>query len=58
MVLGEDPLNKEYIWHKVYNLLRDSGQKGMPVQSLSGVDIALWDILGKKSKLPLYQLIH
>ena len=57
MVLGEDPLNKEYIWHKVYNLLRDSGQKGMPVQAISGLDIALWDILGKKAKLPLYQLI-
>jgi len=57
IVSGEDPTNKEKIWHKVYNLLRDSGQKGMPVQALSGLDIALWDILGKKSKLPLYQLI-
>jgi len=57
MVLGEDPINKEKIWHKVYNLLRDSGQKGMPIQALSGLDIALWDILGKKSKLPLYKLI-
>ena len=57
MVLGEDPANKEKIWHKVYNLLRDSGQKGMPVQAISGLDIALWDILGKKSKLPLYQLV-
>jgi len=57
IVLGEDPTNKEKIWHKVYNLLRDSGQKGMPVQAISGLDIALWDILGKKSKLPLYQLV-
>jgi D-galactarolactone cycloisomerase len=57
MVLGDDPINKEKIWHKVYNLLRDSGQKGMSIQALSGLDIALWDILGKKSKLPLYQLI-
>ena len=57
MVVGEDPTNKEKIWNKVYNLLRDSGQKGMPIQALSGLDIALWDILGKKSKLPLYQLI-
>ena len=57
MVVGEDPINREKIWQKVYNLLRDSGQKGMPIQALSGLDIALWDILGKKAKLPLYQLI-
>ena len=57
LVIGEDPLNKEHIWQKVYNLLRDSGQRGMPIQALSGVDIALWDILGKKTKAPLYQLV-
>ena len=57
LIKGDDPLNKEYIWHKVYNLLRDSGQKGMPIQALSGIDIALWDILAKKAKLPLYQLL-
>ena len=57
LVIGEDPLNKEHIWQKVYNLLRDSGQKGMPIQALSGVDIALWDILGKKTNSPLYQLV-
>jgi D-galactarolactone cycloisomerase len=57
LIIGEDPLNKEHIWHKVYNLLRDSGQKGMPIQALSGIDIALWDILGKKTNTPLYQLV-
>ena len=57
LIIGEDPINKEYIWHKVHNLLRDSGQKGMPIQALSGIDIALWDILAKKAKLPLYQLL-
>ncbi len=57
IVLGMDPLDRDVIWHKVYNLMRDHGQKGMPLQSLSGVDIALWDIAGKVSNLPIHKLI-
>ncbi len=57
MILGMDPLDRDVIWHKVYNLMRDHGQKGMPLQSLSGVDIALWDIAGKVAGLPVHKLI-
>lgn len=57
MVLGDNPLNRDVIWHKAYNLMRDHGQKGMPIQALSGVDIALWDIAGKVAGLPIHQLI-
>jgi D-galactarolactone cycloisomerase len=57
MILGEDPLDRERLWHKIYNLLRDHGQKGMPMQSLSGVDIALWDLAGKALNLPLWKLL-
>ena len=57
MVLGRDPLDREVIWHQVYNLLRDHGQKGMPLQALSGVDIALWDLTGKIAGLPLCELV-
>ena len=57
LVLGMDPLDRDVIWHNVYNLLRDHGQKGMPMQALSGVDIALWDIAGKVAGLPLCKLI-
>jgi D-galactarolactone cycloisomerase len=57
MILGMDPLDRDVIWHKVYNLMRDHGQKGMPLQSLSGVDIALWDIAGKVMEQPIHKLI-
>ncbi len=57
MIAGMDPLDREVIWHKAYNLLRDHGQAGMPMQSLSGVDIALWDIAGKVFDKPLHKLI-
>ena len=57
MILGDDALDRDVIWHKVYNLTRDHGQKGMPIQALSGVDIALWDIAGKVAGLPIHKLI-
>ncbi len=57
LILGADPVDRDVLWHKVYNLLRDHGQKGMPLQALSGVDIALWDLTGKIANLPLSKLI-
>ncbi len=57
MVIGLPALDREVIWHRVYNLLRDHGRGGMPLQALSGVDIALWDIAGKALELPLHQLL-
>ncbi|WP_251363647.1 hypothetical protein [Epibacterium ulvae] len=57
MVLGMDAMDRDVIWHKVYNLLRDLGQNGMPLQALSGVDVALWDIAGKVTGQPIHKLI-
>lgn len=57
MVIGMNPMDRDVIWHKVYNLMRDHGQKGMPMQSLSGVDIALWDIAGKITGQPIHALL-
>ena len=57
LIIGEDPFAREKIWHAVYNALRDHGQKGMALQSLSGVDIALWDVCAKALDRPLADLL-
>jgi D-galactarolactone cycloisomerase len=41
----------------IYARLRDHGQKGVVIQGLSGIDIALWDIKGKRFGLPVHQLL-
>ena len=46
--LGRNPLETELLWAEAYNLLRDQGMRGLAVTALSGIDIALWDIKGKR----------
>jgi D-galactarolactone cycloisomerase len=54
---GRDPLETEKLWIELYNLLRDQGQRGLTVTALSGIDIALWDIKGKRFGVPVSTLL-
>ena len=45
------------LWREIYARLRDHGQKGVVIQGLSGIDIALWDIKGKHFGVPVHQLL-
>ncbi|MDA9410784.1 mandelate racemase/muconate lactonizing enzyme family protein [Bradyrhizobium sp. CCBAU 45384] len=56
-LVGEDPLRTDVLWQMIYARLRDHGQKGVVIQGLSGIDIALWDIKGKHFGVPAYQLL-
>ena len=56
MLLGRDPLDRETLWIEMYNRLRDHGQKGAVIEALSAVDIALWDIAGKRFGVPAHRL--
>lgn len=56
-LIGQDPLRSEFLWRKVYADLRDHGQKGLVIEGLSGIDIALWDIKGKHFGVPVHQLM-
>jgi len=56
-LIGEDPLRTDVLWRMVYSRLRDHGQKGVVIQGLSGIDIALWDVKGKHFGVPVHQLL-
>lgn len=55
-IVGEDPLNVERIWEKIY-LPKIFGRKGLATRAISAVDIALWDIRGKYANMPLYKML-
>ena len=57
LVVGQDPLQPEVLWHRMYHYTRDYGQKGAVVGAISAIDIALWDICGKVRKAPVAKLL-
>ncbi len=56
MVVGEDPLNIEHLYQKMYRQSFWSlGVIGM--SAISAIEQALWDIKGKELGVPVYQLL-
>jgi L-alanine-DL-glutamate epimerase-like enolase superfamily enzyme len=47
LLVGEDPVDVERLWQKMYRGLIYIGRRGIALHALSGIDIALWDIAGK-----------
>ncbi|NGM86263.1 mandelate racemase/muconate lactonizing enzyme family protein [Parapusillimonas sp. SGNA-6] len=56
-LIGRDPFDVEVIWEALYNKVKDYGLTGMTICSISGIDIALWDIIGKAVNKPIHKLI-
>jgi len=57
LLIGADPLRSEFLWQEIYSKYRDHGQKGLLIQALSGIDIALWDLKGKHFGVPVHRLM-
>ncbi|MCK6263411.1 mandelate racemase/muconate lactonizing enzyme family protein [Vibrio sp. ZSDE26] len=56
MLIGRSPFDVEVLWEEMYNVTRPYGG-GAAVNAISGVDIALWDVIGKALDKPIHQLI-
>jgi len=57
LLVGEDALATERHWQTLYNRLRDHGRKGLAIEALSAIDIALWDLKGRHFGVPVYTLL-
>ena len=57
VLIGEDPFETEYLWHKMYRANIYSGRRGIGIHAMSGIDMALWDIKGKALGLPVWKLL-
>jgi D-galactarolactone cycloisomerase len=56
MLAGRDPFDVEVLWEEMYNRTRPFGG-GAAVNAISGVDIALWDVIGRYLNRPVHKLL-
>jgi D-galactarolactone cycloisomerase len=69
LLIGEDARQINRLWELMYNGTRAHfalergrgfpilGRRGVTVSAMSGIDMALWDLLGKSLGVPIYQLL-
>ncbi len=53
-LIGQDPLQREWLWHRMWELDRI---EEFPLPLLGIVDIALWDLAGRLYDTPVWQLL-
>lgn len=57
LLVGEDAIAIDALWERMYNALRDHGQRGVVVEAISAIDVALWDIRGHYFQAPIHALL-
>jgi L-alanine-DL-glutamate epimerase-like enolase superfamily enzyme len=56
-VVGEDPREIERLWEQMHQRAYKHARGGVLLAAMSGIDIALWDLRGKMTGMPLWQLL-
>ncbi|WP_394166579.1 mandelate racemase/muconate lactonizing enzyme family protein [Photobacterium piscicola] len=57
LLLGENPLDIERLYTKMYNGTHYSGRRSTMIHAISAIDMALWDIAGQFYGVPVWQLL-
>ena len=57
LLIGQDPFEVEGIYDRLYRATLPYGRKGMVIQAISAIDIALWDIVGKATGKAIFELL-
>lgn len=59
LIVGKDPLDAAGLWWEMFSAMRTRGHtKGHFVEAISGVDVAIWDVIGKAMGLPVYKALN
>jgi L-alanine-DL-glutamate epimerase-like enolase superfamily enzyme len=57
MLIGENPLEPERLWEKLYTGSAMNGRRGAVICAIGALDMAMWDIRGKAEGKPCWQLL-
>ena len=57
LLMGMNPLRVELLWDQMYSSSLFYGRRGVAIMAISGIDLALWDIIGKYYGKPVHQLL-
>jgi L-rhamnonate dehydratase len=57
ILFGKDPADIEVLWNEMYRGTIYFGRRGLILDAISGVEMALWDLLGKSLKQPVHKLL-
>ncbi|HWB86390.1 MAG TPA: L-rhamnonate dehydratase [Bryobacteraceae bacterium] len=57
LLIGKNPFDSEFLWQQMYRQTMAFGRKGVAMVAISALDIAIWDILGKAARQPVFRLL-
>lgn len=57
LLIGRNPFDIELLWEQMFRASQFYGRKGAVIEVISGIDLALWDIIGRAVGQPVYNLI-